>query len=767
MEPTGAAMNPAGPPVAEAATRGALGYAEVLFVTMAAATTDLLYDGFFATRSYLLPVLVAAAGAAALAALAATRRWRAGPSAFLAVAGFALVAVLLVYRRTFEHGLPTADTATGLGSGLLHGWARMLSVGVPADATPDLLITPVLLTWAAAFVATTLALRTRVPLVPVLPTLLALVAGLLLTAVAPASGLLVTAAYLVETLLLVVVRVARLELASAVPQADAQVVGVRQRRLAGRLGFGVVLAAVIATAGVAGTTWVPVAAGADRFDPRTVAPQRFSVADTVTPLATVKSQLLAKPAQKLFTLHVTVGTEVPLQLIRTAALDNFDGALWTADDAFLVAGHTLQADPDLTHMRLVSAQIDVQNLTGPYLPVLGWPIQVDAAGLGFSASSGVLVSSGPELHGLRYGTVGEVPVRDGLASAVPSLVGAAARDTQLPPGLPPELLNEANALTATAASPYDKLTAIENYLRTLPYRLDARPGHSYDALRRLFSSNSQDRVGTAEQFAAAFAVMARSQGFPARVAVGYKLPPRSGADTYQVTTANAHAWAEVYFTGYGWVSFDPTDPTRRPVDTNQQQPQTEPGAVDQPGDTQNPGTQPLVDERLRAGGGGRRALLTGAVLLAVALGVLLVLLLFGVGAEKVRRRYARRTGGGNERIVGAWREVTDRLVERGVAVPRSLTAGEAAVYATERLGEPARAVAVLAPLVSAATFQPWAASEDEVREAWELSGQFRRDLRRARGIRRAVLAWFNPRPLWYGWRDGRRRRRGLKRMQGG
>jgi transglutaminase-like putative cysteine protease len=433
-----------------------------------------------------------------------------------------------------------------------------------------------------------------------------------------------------------------------------------------------------------------------------------------------------------------------------------------------VAGHTLPVDPNLDHPRRVAARVEVQDLTGPYLPVLGWPVKVDATGLGFSADSGVLVGHGANLRGTNYDLIGEVPARDdGLKVAVPNLGGRAGRDTQLPPGLPPELEAKAKELTGQATTPYAKLSAIQDYLRKLPYSLDARPGHSYDALRRLFSSNPQDRVGYAEQFASAFAVLARSQGFPTRLAVGYLLRDEGkSGDTYTVTTADAHAWPEVNLTGYGWVSFDPTDFTHR-VNTTPQLPTTQPGAVDQPANTPNPGTQPIVDPHLRSGPGTRARLITGAVLAAAGLVALVILLFFGIAFEKVRRRYRRRTGSGNERIVGAWRDTADRLVERGVAIPRSLTAAEAAVHAEEQLGEPARAVAVLAPIVTAAVFYPGEPQEDNVREAWELSTQFRRDLRRSRGIPRAVRAWFDPRPLVDGWRDRRRLHGALKQMQEG
>jgi transglutaminase-like putative cysteine protease len=750
---------------------GLLAYLEVLFVTMAAAITGVLYSGFFTSRDYLLPLLVAAGGAALLAVLTSLRRWGVTTTLLVAVLGFAVLAVGLVYRDTLDHGLPTVHTATSLGTGLLHGWARMLSVGLPADVSGDLMITPVLVTWIATFVSTTVALRTRVVLGPALPTLLALVIGLLFTAGRPAAGAAVTAAWLLVTLLLVIVRVSRLETAQVMATTEETVpgAGAPPRRLLGRIAFGIPVALLVTAIGVGGAQLVPVAAGTNRFDPRSVTPQRYDIEDTLTPLVGIKAQLREDPARTLFTARVGDTGGLTVDRVRTAALDTYDGSYWTSGDSFLVAGHTLPADPNLEHSKQVPVRIQLQDLSGPYLPVVGWPVKVDASGLGFSSASGVLVDHDTNLRGLSYDLVGELPRRDdGLKTAVPNLSGAAAHDTQLPPGLPPELEAKARELTGQATTPFGKLTAIETYLKTLPYSIapEARPGHSYDALRRLVSPNTTDRQAYAEQFAAAFAVLARSQGFPTRVAVGYLLRDKQGGDTYAVKTSDAHAWAEVNLTGYGWVSFDPTNFSIRP-ETSQQKPQTQPGGADKPNDTPLPGSQPIVDPHLTSGPGTRERVITTSVIVAGVLVALFLLTLLGIVLEKARRRARRRMGSGNDRIVGAWREVTDRLVEHGVDIPRSLTAAEAAAHAEEQLGEPARAVAVLAPMVTAAVYYPGEPLEDNVREAWELSGQFRRDLRRSRGMLRATRAKFDPRPLTYSWRDRRRLHGALKEMQEG
>jgi transglutaminase-like putative cysteine protease len=744
-----------------------LAYLEIGLVTLATAVTGVLYGGFFTSRGYLPPILAAAALAVVLAAVTAVRRWSVLVTLPVTVLGFAALAVYLVYRNTLDHGVPTVHTATSLGTGLVRGWARMLTVGLPADVTGDLLVTPVLVTFVAAYAAALLSLRTKAVLAPVGPTLLALVVGLLFTAGRPVAGLPVTAAYLFAALLLVVVRVIRLERTQAAALDLDVVQDSRHRtRIAGRIAFGLPVALVVAALGLTGARLVPLASGTARFDPRTVAPQPFEVEDTLTPLVGLKSQLKQKPAQTLFTVQTT---DTGIDRVRTAALDTYDGALWTSDDSFLVAGHTLPADPSLDHPRRVHARISIQDLTGPYLPVVGWPVEVGANGLGFSSRSGVLVTHGPDVHGLSYDLDGTVAPDDaGLRSAVANLSGAdGARYTKLPPGLPPELDAKAKELTGQGSTPYDKLLAIRDYLRKLPYSLDARPGHSYDALRRLFGTNPQDRVGYAEQFAAAFAVLARDQGFPARVAVGYLLrPPARSRDTYTVTTADAHAWAEVDMAGYGWVTFDPTDVTVR-TDAVPPDPTKAPGSPDQPGDTQNPGNKAEVVPGLSAGPGtGQRILTRTVVGLIVLAGVALLLVLLMLLAKFVRRR-RHRGGTGAQRIIGAWRDSADRLVERGIPVPRSLTAIEAAGHAREHLGDSAGAVAVLAPLVTQAVFFPGEPPDEAVREAWELNAQFRRDLRQSRGVLRAVRAWFDPRPLAYGWRDRRTLRRAFKDLQKG
>ena len=116
--------------------------------------------------------------------------------------------------------------------------------------------------------------------------------------------------------------------------------------------------------------------------------------------------------------------------------------------------------------------------------------------------------------------------------------------------------------TATAPTPLTKAIGVaEDYvLEAAGYSLKAPPGESYAAVALLLGRQSPYAAAFAEQRASAFVVLARAVGLPARVAVGYRVPPSaSPPSTVTITTADAHAWPEVLFGQYGWVAFGRPD----------------------------------------------------------------------------------------------------------------------------------------------------------------------------------------------------------------
>jgi hypothetical protein len=321
-------------------------------------------------------------------------------------------------------------------------------------------------------------------------------------------------------------------------------------------------------------------------------------------------------------------------------------------------------------------------------------------------------------------------------------------------------------LTEAARTPVQALRLIESYLRQRPYDLSSRPGHTYAALARVLPGTARaDQGVTDEQTAGAFAVMARSLGYPARVAVGYQLDQKDiGAGTFPVTTQRAYAWPEVLFDHLGWVSFDPTGKRRKAPPEQTRAPSRPEAGTDRVPQTVAAQQEARAGEQgpQTAFGGGLAGRTIGWLLVAAAL---LVSSVAAVVGGKVWRRQRRRFNGAPaDRVTAAWRESTDRLREHGLDVPMVLTTEEVADRAGARFGlDTGGSVAMLAPLVTAAVFAPEEPEEDTAEQAWQLERELRDLLDGQRSLLQRGRAWLDPRPLLprrraalgdRGWHDG-------------
>jgi transglutaminase-like putative cysteine protease len=134
---------------------------------------------------------------------------------------------------------------------------------------------------------------------------------------------------------------------------------------------------------------------------------------------------------------------------------------------------------------------------------------------------------------------------------------------QLPSNLPQAIRDLSERITANLDSNYDRISAIEHYLRSnYTYSLD-KP--TYPASGEDFVSHFLfvDRMGYCDYFSTSMVVMLRSIGIPARWVKGFA-PGEvdiGGDDAVKKVTVramDAHSWVEVYFPSSGWVPFDPT-----------------------------------------------------------------------------------------------------------------------------------------------------------------------------------------------------------------
>ncbi len=130
---------------------------------------------------------------------------------------------------------------------------------------------------------------------------------------------------------------------------------------------------------------------------------------------------------------------------------------------------------------------------------------------------------------------------------------------QLPDNFSNEIKNLAQEITQPYSDPYEQTLAITNYLRrNIKYNekiID--PPEGVD-LMEWFLFDYQE--GFCNYYATAEVLMLRSVGIPARIVFGYAqgTTQDNNETEYIVRRKQSHAWPEVYFTGIGWVEFEPT-----------------------------------------------------------------------------------------------------------------------------------------------------------------------------------------------------------------
>lgn len=257
-------------------------------------------------------------------------------------------------------------------------------------------------------------------------------------------------------------------------------------------------------------------------------------------------------------------------------------------------------------------------------------------------------------------------------------------ETRLPSDTPAVIGRTAARVTAGAGSSYDRAVALQDWLRSsgeFSYSEVAPVAEGYDGTGvDVISQFLDKRRGYCVHFASTMAVMARELGIPARLAVGFApgtvvRTNDQGAAVYEVTTDNMHAWPELYFSGVGWVRFDPTPTVGSPTRVSRQ---VEPGEIDDESGA-SPDTPDATTGAERAGeadpvpGGSQPAsgihwrwpLLALAIIVAAAPATIGVL----------RRRIRVRRG----RPEAVWRELINTARDAGHRIPPTATPRQFAV----------------------------------------------------------------------------------------
>ncbi|MGI9603453.1 MAG: transglutaminase-like domain-containing protein [Acidimicrobiales bacterium] len=709
------------------------------------------YHRVFEGWSFLFRFAATAIVAAALVAIFTRgllpRMW-AGVTLVIAV--FPVI-FYLVLGDTLNAGLPTVDTLSALGDGFTQGWSDALNDFLPLSDPSTVTVLLVALVYAVSVLTTMLMLHTDRVVPTVVPALVLYAVSLPLAAPAAEQALWLTAVLVVAVLGVILLRANPAgSRGDEVVRADADFQP--RRRWSRIVMIGGPMIAVAALLGLGASTVLGLGRTDDPFDPRDSRTEEVSDQPVANPLDEFKAIATQDPPVVAFELSILGAPDLSsVDRVAFAVLDDYDGQVWKTTDRFERFDEFLPPDPllDPDGQRLTLSFDAIDAELGPYLPVVGRPLQlVDQRPVRFGPESGtVLAPEGSTPQPLVMVVQLSGRPDDG---AEPESAEELEDLTLLPSALSPTVADLAEELTVDESSATGQLEALTGYLETQP-RFDAGAPSGYSG-GQIDAFLIGETGGNAVHYATAMTLMARSLGFPARVVVGWELPEELVADaaTVEVTSAEYQVWSEVRLgEGLGWQAVAVV-----PSDTG------EPVVDDVPGTTvpagQLGGVRPVPEQ---AGPGqllpeseqepdSLSPWLIPLVLLGFVLAWLMVFGLLVVVAKRRRRRRRRRAPTPSDRILGAWVDSGDRLVETGVDVAPQLTLTETVTAGGVRLGDDTvEALREMLPEVGACAYSDDLPSSDAADRAWLLADAFRRDLRGSRSVVKTAAAGLNPRPL--------------------
>jgi protein-glutamine gamma-glutamyltransferase len=254
----------------------------------------------------------------------------------------------------------------------------------------------------------------------------------------------------------------------------------------------------------------------------------------------------------------------PAQMyFRGPVLTNFDGSEWrpalpsSYRDRAAALRNLRTAGPAVPYEMTLEAQ---RLLTLPLLEASAEAPRSDGLQIIGRADLQWLVDK-PVVERLRLRATAHTTFRHGPTAAWPGLGEARA----LPAGRNPRTLAWAAGLRRNPVYAEASATVLANavlqHIRSAGFRYTLAPGtYGDEGGTDVVDGFWLDRrEGFCEHFAAAFVVVMRAMDVPARVVTGYQGTDPAPVDGYYIVRqSSAHAWAEYWAQGVGWVRADPT-----------------------------------------------------------------------------------------------------------------------------------------------------------------------------------------------------------------
>jgi transglutaminase-like putative cysteine protease len=435
------------------------------------------------------------------------------------------------------------------------------------------------------------------------------------------------------------------------------------------------------------------------------------VANPVVDLQTRLIQLAQTPV-------FTVQSPVP-SYWRLTSLDNFNGQTWTSTGSYRSFHSRLPGTSQIPPgTRTVQQSFQIEDLDSVWLPDAFTPVMVQGVrGVSYDANTGSLITSHQTSNGIAY-TVTSYQYLSTLSAAdleaAPALTNLSSlkSDLQLPSSVSPRVLALAKEITAGKSSEYTKALALQDFFQSPPFTYSLNPATDGSGNQALDTFLFDTHSGYCQQFAGAYAVLARAAGLPTRLAVGFATGSAIATNEYQVLDADAHTWPEVYFgPKFGWLPFEPTPSFSDPGASNYAPNTNLGGTPTNPGGDQEPVAPKGAGQGAGAKGQSQRTTPTttaqpsspgssakhGGAWSPVLWILPLILAWIGVNAIVRRLRWRLRRGAdGDDRrgrqVLARWADVSEMLAWWGVSRQPSETDDEFAQRATDRisrqLGEP-------------------------------------------------------------------------------
>jgi len=248
-------------------------------------------------------------------------------------------------------------------------------------------------------------------------------------------------------------------------------------------------------------------------------------------------------------MRVTFDGPIPppqQRYFRGPVLVNFDGRRWTR-------GYSSNVDPGILEPTAprIAYELEQEPTERRYLFALDMPTQLPA-GATFSHERSVRVRD--PLNSLtrsRFESALDYRFEARLSSLLRNVFLA------VPDDFNPKSLELARQWGAQLGGPEAVIQeALLLFNQQFTYTLEP-PLLGRDSVDDFMFST---RSGYCEHFASAFVVLMRGAGIPARVVTGYQGGVVNPMGEYLVVRqSDAHAWAEVWLDGRGWVRIDPTN----------------------------------------------------------------------------------------------------------------------------------------------------------------------------------------------------------------